>query len=58
MTKQKPQRSLLATILEWIVGPLLLLWLMNVGVTWLAAQGIANAPHDRSLADMARALAR
>ena len=31
---------------------------MNVGVTWLAAQGIANAPHDRSLADMARALAR
>ena len=58
MTKQKPQRSLLATILEWIVGPLLLLWLMNVGVTWLAAQGIANAPHDRALADMARALAR
>ena len=58
MTKQKPQRSLLATILEWIIGPLLLLWLMNVGVTWLAAQGIANAPHDRSLADMARALAR
>ncbi len=57
MTKQKPQRSLLATILEWIVGPLLLLWLMNVGVTWLAAQGIANAPHDRALADMAKALA-
>ena len=58
MTKQKPQRSLLATILEWIIGPLLLLWLMNVGVTWLAAQGIANAPNDRALADMARALAR
>ena len=58
MTKHKPQRSLLATILEWIVGPLLLLWLMNVGVTWLAAQGIANAHHDRALADLSTALAR
>ena len=58
MTKQKPQRSLLATILEWIVGPLLLLWLMNVGVTWLAAQGIADAHHDRALADLSTALAR
>ncbi len=58
MPRQRPQRSLLARILDWIIGPLLLLWLMNVGVTWLSAQGIANAPHDRALADMARALAR
>ena len=58
MTKHKPQRSLLVTVLEWIVGPLLLLWLMNVGVTWLAAQGIADAHHDRALADLSTALAR
>ena len=57
MTAAKKHHSLLADILEWMLAPLILLWLMSVGLTWLAAQGIARPPYDRELADMARALA-
>ncbi len=41
-----------------MLAPLLLLWPLGVWLTWLMAQGIANAPFDRELGEMARILAR
>jgi two-component system, OmpR family, sensor histidine kinase TctE len=55
---RREQRSLFGEILDWMLAPLLLLWPLGVTLTWLLAQGIANAPFDRALGDTARALAR
>ena len=52
------QRSLLGDILDWMLAPLLLLWPISLGLTWLVAQAIANRPYDHELADVALALAR
>jgi two-component system sensor histidine kinase TctE len=52
------QRSLFGEILDWMLAPLLLLWPMSLGLTWVVAQTIANRPYDRELADVVRALAR
>jgi two-component system sensor histidine kinase TctE len=52
------QRSLLGEILDWMLAPLLLLWPMSIGVTWVVAQGIANRPYDRDLGELARAVAQ
>ena len=52
------QRSLFGEILDWMLAPLLLLWPMSLGLTWVVAQAIANRPYDRELADVVRALAR
>ena len=52
------QRSLFGEILDWMLAPLLVLWPMSLGLTWVVAQSIANGPFDRSLADVASALAR
>ena len=46
---QRAQRSLFGEILDWMLTPLLLLGPVSLGVTWLVAQGIANAPFDRAL---------
>jgi two-component system, OmpR family, sensor histidine kinase TctE len=54
----KPQRSLFGEILDWMLAPLLVLWPMSLGLTWVVAQGIASGPFDRALADVALALAR
>ena len=51
------QVSLFGEILDWMLAPLLLLWPISVGLTWLVAQGIANKPYDRDLADVVVALA-
>ncbi len=52
------QRSLFGEILDWMLAPLLLLWPMSLGLTWLVAQGIANRPYDRELAEAVMTLAR
>jgi two-component system sensor histidine kinase TctE len=52
------QRSLFGEILDWMLAPLLLLWPMSLGLTWVVAQTIANRPYDRELADLVLALAR
>jgi two-component system sensor histidine kinase TctE len=52
------QRSLFGEILDWMLAPLLLLWPLSLGLTWLVAQAIANRPYDRELADVVLALAR
>ena len=55
---QHGQRSLFGEILDWMLTPLLLLVPVSIGVTWLVAQGIANAPFDRALEYHAQTLAR
>jgi two-component system, OmpR family, sensor histidine kinase TctE len=59
-TEKRPreQRSLFGEILDWMLAPLLLLWPMSVVLTWLVAQGIANKPFDRELAEMVRVLSK
>ncbi len=57
-TGPREQRSLFGEILDWMLAPLLLLWPMSLGLTWVVAQAIANRPYDRELADLTRALAR
>ncbi|SCX71165.1 sensor histidine kinase [Variovorax sp. EL159] len=54
---QRAQRSLFGDILYWMLTPLLLLVPVSIGVTWLVAQGIANAPFDRALEHNVKALA-
>ncbi|MCU4120188.1 sensor histidine kinase [Variovorax sp. N23] len=55
---QRAQRSLFGEILDWMLTPLLLLVPVSIGVTWLVAQGIANAPFDRALENNVQTLAR
>ena len=57
-TPTREQRSLFGEILDWMLAPMLLLWPLSVALTWLVAQNIANRPFDRSLAEMARSVAR
>jgi len=57
-TAPHEQRSLFGEILDWMLAPLLLLWPMSLGLTWVVAQSIAARPYDRELADAVRALAR
>ena len=56
--QQHEQRSLFGEILDWMLAPLLLLWPMSLGLTWVVAQAIAHRPYDRELADVVLALAR
>ena len=53
----KPRRSLFGEILDWMLVPLLILWPMSIGVTYLVAQSIANAPFDQLLNDKIKTLA-
>ncbi len=52
------QRSLFGEILDWMLAPLLLLWPMSIALTYAVAQGIANGPYDRDLAELTQSLAR
>lgn len=54
----REQRSLFGEILDWMLAPLLLLWPMTLGLTWLVSENIANRPFDRALEETARQLAR
>ncbi|MDP1532025.1 MAG: sensor histidine kinase N-terminal domain-containing protein, partial [Rubrivivax sp.] len=58
MPASREQRSLFGEILDWMLAPLLLLWPMSVALTWVVAQGIANRPYDRELADLVRAMSQ
>lgn len=55
---QRRQNSLFGEILDWMLTPLLLLWAITFGLTWLVAEGIARVPFDRSLGQNAKALAQ
>ncbi len=56
--EERVQRSLFGEILNWMLVPLLLLWPLSIGVTYLAAKSIANQPFDRALEDRALVLAQ
>ena len=58
MFSRPERRSLFGEILDWMLAPLLLLWPLSLGLTWVVAQAIANRPYDRELADVVHALAR
>ena len=53
----RERRSLFGEILDWMLAPLLLLWPMSLGLTWLVAQSIASQPFDRELSEVVQALA-
>ena len=46
---QRRQNSLFGEILDWMLTPLLLLWAVTFGLTWLVAEGIARVPFDQGL---------
>ena len=48
---QHQRRSLFGEILDWMLAPLLILWPMSIGVTYLVAKSIANDPFDHILDD-------
>ena len=52
------QRSLFLEILDWMMVPLLLLWPLSVGVTFLIARSLADAPFDRALTDRVQLVAQ
>ncbi len=54
---QRRQNSLFGEILDWMLTPLLLLWAITFGLTWLVAEGIARVPFDRGLGHNVKALA-
>jgi two-component system sensor histidine kinase TctE len=58
MPAPREQRSLFGELIDWLLAPLLLLWPLSVALTWLVAQGIANRPFDRDLAQHLRTVAR
>ncbi len=45
----KRQRSLFGEILDWMLVPLLLVWPVAIGITFLVAQAIATQPFDQGL---------
>jgi two-component system, OmpR family, sensor histidine kinase TctE len=52
------ERSLFGEILDWMFAPLLLIWPLSIGVTFLIARSLADAPFDRTLEDRTMALAQ
>jgi two-component system sensor histidine kinase TctE len=54
----KSQHSLFGEILDWMLMPLLLIWPVSIGVTYLIAKSIANEPFDRALEDRVTVIAQ
>lgn len=49
--------SLFGEMLDWMLAPILLMWPLSVGLTYLIGISLANGAFDRSLAAKARAIA-
>lgn len=45
------RHSLFSEILDWMWAPLMVVWPLSVTITFIVAQGIAQAPFDRNLAE-------
>ncbi len=52
------QPSLFGEILDWMLAPLLLLWPLSIGFTFVIARSLADAPFDRALVDHANVVAQ
>ena len=50
--------SLFGEILDFMLAPLLLLWPLSIGITFLVARALADAPFDRVLEDRLMGLAQ
>ncbi len=48
--RRRHPRSLFGEILDWMLAPMLLLWPLSIGITYLVAQAIAAKPYDAALA--------
>lgn len=57
-TGRAEQRSLFLEIMDWMLVPLLLLWPLSVGVTFVIARSLADAPFDRALLDRVEVVAQ
>ncbi|MGC9185331.1 MAG: sensor histidine kinase N-terminal domain-containing protein [Thiomonas sp.] len=47
--RKRHPRSLFGEILDWMLAPMLLLWPLSIGITYLVAQAIAAKPYDAAL---------
>ena len=56
--EQNHPNSLFGEILDWMLAPLLFLWPISIAVIYHIANDIADEPHDRALAENARAVSR
>jgi len=48
-SRWRQPRSLFGEILDWMIAPMLLLWPLSIGITYLVAQAIAAKPYDAAL---------
>ncbi|MEW6561231.1 MAG: sensor histidine kinase N-terminal domain-containing protein [Pseudomonadota bacterium] len=55
--RRRHARSLFGEILDWMLAPMLLLWPLSIGITYLVAQAIAAKPYDAALEHTLRQLA-
>jgi two-component system sensor histidine kinase TctE len=55
---QGETRSLFGEILDWMLAPLLLMWPLSIGFTFIVARSLADAPFDRALIDHANVFVR
>jgi two-component system sensor histidine kinase TctE len=55
-SKVVDRRTLFGEILDWLLTPLLLLWPLTMGLTWLLAQGVAKNPSDQMLEQLTQSL--
>ncbi len=53
---RRERPTLFGELLDWMLVPLLLLWPITLGLTWLVAQSVAGKPFDRSLEFAARSV--
>ena len=53
----RPEPGLRATLLRWLLGPLLVLLALDTGVGYWTSQRAADLAHDRSLHEIAREVA-
>ncbi|WP_079418358.1 sensor histidine kinase [Thiomonas intermedia] len=54
--RRRHPRSLFGEILDWMLAPMLLLWPLSIGITYLVAQAIAAKPYDAALEHTLRQL--
>jgi len=55
---QGETRSLFGEILDWMLAPLLLMWPLSIGFTFIVARSLADVPFDRALIDHANVFVR
>ncbi len=55
--RRQQQRSLFGEILDWMLIPMLLMWPLTIGITWLVAQALAAKPYDQALGNALAVLA-